>query len=294
MKSTHNGYSYQTSHPPGLQGFNTNRSQNPIFSSGMERKKSELWEQQSGQKVDVVTAGDNHSLKGPGYEFGMVPIQNLKERKNSKVLCTCTKKRMYICCGILFFVAGLVGLLFPRDPEFTPDLDNLSIDGVDLADGGFLEMSFPLSFQNINFLPLTILELNAEVDFEDFVIELNLAEEVEMDIRGAGNSTALLFLDFSNTLGALGPILGQCTVGLLFDVEPLVGRLSGDALAIYLGVEASTPIDPSTFELGCPLVDEEERTALLLSMTEEQLSSSLVSIGEEGHLEELMAIKRSL
>eukprot|EP00924_Labyrinthula_sp_SR-Ha-C_P001932 snap_masked-scaffold_30-processed-gene-2.61-mRNA-1 protein AED:1.00 eAED:1.00 QI:0/-1/0/0/-1/1/1/0/294 len=294
MKNNQYIYSYKPQDPHRLPPFHNNGSHNPLFNAGLDQELNNFWveePQQNAEDLSVSTIGGHAATQ---YAVSVHSDKKDEQKKRTSVLCSFKIKFVLFCCCCVILLAGIIALVFPRDPDFTPDLNNLNIDGVDLSEGGFLKMSFPLNFQNVNFLPLTILELKAQVDFEDFIIDLNIDDKIEMGIRGEGNGTALLFLDFSNTFGALGPILGQCTVGLIGDIDPLIGTLSGEALAKYLGIEASAPIDPSKFELGCPLVNEEEKRSLLSWVNEEHLNSSLVSIGAQKYFGELMEMKKTL
>eukprot|EP00924_Labyrinthula_sp_SR-Ha-C_P001934 snap_masked-scaffold_30-processed-gene-2.53-mRNA-1 protein AED:1.00 eAED:1.00 QI:0/-1/0/0/-1/1/1/0/282 len=201
--------------------------------------------------------GSSSQLPAGGYIGGVPPanydlksssaVFALKNEEEKKGCCACTPKKLGFLGLCLATLATLIGLAFPRDPDFEQDLDNLEFEAFSLSDG--VELSFPLIFDNVNFLPLDILALDAEVDFDDFLIGVVLEEEVSMDARAGANGTAIISIDFSEILGAAGAFLGVCLLGS----DPLQGAFTGDAVAVYLGVEAEQAVDPAIIELECPI-----------------------------------------
>eukprot|EP00924_Labyrinthula_sp_SR-Ha-C_P001935 snap_masked-scaffold_30-processed-gene-2.60-mRNA-1 protein AED:1.00 eAED:1.00 QI:0/-1/0/0/-1/1/1/0/257 len=257
MRNFQGSYSYQEQYPSAFPPFNHTRFYNPVFDQDLNRENGELWKKESFPRADGRSLSGISRFTSSAYRVGGGARKKDKAKRKICSLCDCKGKKKWFCC-CFFLLLVFAAFLFPRSPDFTPDLNNLNIDGVDLSEAGFLKLSFPLSFQNVNFLPLTIFEFKVQVDFGSFLIDVKLEDKIELDIKGEGNGTALLFLNFSNTIGALGPILEQCTVDLIDDIDPLIGVLSGDALGKYLDIELSTPIHASNFTLGCPLADGEE------------------------------------
>eukprot|EP00924_Labyrinthula_sp_SR-Ha-C_P004564 snap_masked-scaffold_1-processed-gene-4.34-mRNA-1 protein AED:1.00 eAED:1.00 QI:0/-1/0/0/-1/1/1/0/292 len=148
---------------------------------------------------------------------------------------------------LILFAAG-VAIIFPREPNFTQDTSNIEFKSFDLKG---IELTLPLIFENVNFLPLEILEIDSIATFKEFAIKINLDEPVKLPARANATGTARLKANFedANVFGSIIDFLGLC----IFGSDPLEGVVTADAVGRYLGLEAAQTADPEIILLECPI-----------------------------------------
>eukprot|EP00924_Labyrinthula_sp_SR-Ha-C_P014430 augustus_masked-scaffold_20-processed-gene-5.26-mRNA-1 protein AED:1.00 eAED:1.00 QI:0/0/0/0/1/1/2/0/530 len=208
--------------------------------------------QRSGDSQPSQRQVPNQGQQPMGF-FGGVPppyqsqqyAMSMSPQPKEKKSC-CTESRLTKLCGCLLVFGVIIGVFFPRDPDFEADVDNLEVAGANLNDGLLLEI--PLDFFNVNFASLDINDFAADVDFGDFAVGVNLDEPVEMGARQEGEGLAIIDVPLDDAFGAIFPFIEACVAQ-----TPINGLLTGEAAATYLGFDADgQEIDPAEFDLDCP------------------------------------------